>query len=270
MTAIKNIIANFKRYSFLMKQLISRDFKVKYKRSVLGVLWSILQPILMMTVMAIVFSQMFKFKVEGTNFIVYLMTGIVMFNYFSEASNTAMTSVVTNFSLINKVYIPKYIFPIAKCLFVGINFLLTLIPWLGVILLSYVGLGGYVCHINIWYLLLPYIFICLFMFTLGIGLITACISVFLRDMFYIYGIILTIWNYLTPVFYSIEILPPSLQSIFKLNPLYIFLTGARSIVLAGARPSITQMAAMFAYGFLTLIIGLYVFKKKQDKFIYYV
>lgn len=270
MTAIKNIFANFKRYSFLMKQLISRDFKVKYKRSVLGVLWSILQPILMMTVMAIVFSQMFKFKVDGINYLVYLMTGIIMFNYFSEASTNAMTSVVYNFSLINKVYIPKYIFPISKCLFVGINFLLTLIPWFAIILLSHFGLGEYVCHLNIWYILLPYIFLCFFMFTLGIGLIVSCISVFLRDMFYIYGIIITIWNYLTPVFYSIQILPEKLQTIFKFNPLYIYITGVRSIVLAGSRPSLVQLGSMLLIGTIVLGIGLFVFKKKQDKFIYYV
>ena len=153
---VKSIYINLKRYWFLMSQLISRDFKVKYKRSVLGVVWSLLYPILMMCVMAIVFSQMFKFKVEGINYLVYLMTGLIMFSYFSEASTAAMTSVVTNFTLINKVYIPKYIFPIAKCMFVGINFVLTLIPWLGIILLSYVGLGGYTCHINWYYLLLPY------------------------------------------------------------------------------------------------------------------
>lgn len=122
MTRVKGIISNFKRYWFLMSQLISRDFKVKYKRSVLGVLWSLLNPILMMTVMAIVFSQMFKFKVDGINYLVYLMTGIVLWNYFSQASNMAMTSVVENFSLINKIYIPKYVFPISKCLFVGIDF----------------------------------------------------------------------------------------------------------------------------------------------------
>ena len=270
MQAIKNIFGNFKRYSFLMKQLISRDFKVKYKRSVLGVLWSILQPILMMTVMAIVFSQMFKFKVEGINYLVYLMTGIIMFNYFSEASSNAMVSVVYNFGLINKVYIPNYIFPISKCLFVGINFLLTLIPWFAIILLSYVGLGSYTCHVNLWYLLLPYIFLCFFMFTLGIGLIIACVSVFLRDMFYIYSIIITIWNYLTPVFYSLEILPPSLQTIFKFNPLYIYITGVRSIVLASSRPSFMQLGSMLLIGVITLFIGLFVFKKKQDKFIYYV
>ena len=253
-----------------MKQLISRDFKVKYKRSVLGVLWSILQPILMMTVMAIVFSQMFKFKVDGINYLVYLMTGIIMFNYFSEASNSAMTSVVMNFGLINKIYIPKYIFPVAKCLFVGINFLLTLIPWFAIILLSHVGLGEVTCHLNIWYLLLPYIIICLFMFTLGIGSILACVSVFLRDMFYIYSIILTIWNYVTPIFYSIEILPSSLQPIFKCNPLYMFITGVRSIVLTGQRPSLIQLGSMLLVSVATLCIGLVIFKRKQDKFIYYV
>ena len=130
MNTLKNIWANFRKYQFLMSQLISRDFKVKYKRSVLGIVWSLLYPILMMTVMALVFSQMFKFKVDGINYLVYLMTGIVMFNYFSEATNTAMTSVVSNFSLINKVYIPKYIFPISKCIFVGINFVLKILcPW---------------------------------------------------------------------------------------------------------------------------------------------
>ena len=163
MKILTGMISNFKRYWFLMTQLISRDFKVKYKRSVLGIVWSLLNPILMMTVMAIVFSQMFKFKVEGINYLVYLMTGLIMFNYFSAASNAAMTSVVENFTLINKVYIPKYIFPIAKCLFVGIDFVLTLIPWLAIIGLSYFGLGEYTCHFNIYFLILPYIFICMFL-----------------------------------------------------------------------------------------------------------
>lgn len=265
----KGMLANFKRYSFLMKQLISRDFKVKYKRSVLGVLWSLLYPVLMMAVMALVFSQMFKFKTEGMNYIVYLMTGIVMFNYFSEATNTAMTSVISNFSLINKVYIPKYIFPIAKCLFVCINFFLTLIPWLIIIFLTRFGLGEFPCYFNWWYLLIPYILICFVLFTMGIGLILSCISVFLRDIMYIYGIVLTIWNYLTPTFYSLEILPIYLQEIFKINPLYQFITCVRSIVLSGQRPSLTMLATITLWGLGTFIIGSLIFKKKQDKFIYY-
>ncbi len=270
MTQIKKIWSNFKRYQFLMSQLISRDFKVKYKRSVLGVVWSLLYPVLMMAVMAMVFSQMFRFKVEGVNYLVYLMTGIVMFQYFSEASNTAMTSVVGNFGLLNKVYIPKYIFPLAKCLFVGINFVLTLIPWFILIILTQFGLGTYPASINWYYLLLPYIFLCLFIFTVGMGLFLSCISVFLRDVFYIYGIILTIWQYFTPVFYTIEILPPSLQSLFKFNPLYQFITAAREIVLYGRCPSITSIVVMGVMAVGTLLIGGFIFKKKQDKFIYYI
>ena len=270
MKKLNNIISNFKHYWFLMTQLISRDFKVKYKRSVLGVVWSLLYPILMLTVMAIVFSQMFRFQVEGVNYLVYLMTGIIMWNYFNEASNTAMTSVVMNFSLINKVYIPKYIFPIAKCLFVGINFVLTLIPWMAIIGLSYFGLGEYTCNFNVYYLVLPYIFFCMFLFTVGISLFLSCVSVFLRDVFYIYGIVLVMWNYLTPVFYSIEILPTTLQSIFKFNPLYQFLTAAREIVLYGRCPSLTTLAILGLIGICSVLFGSIVFKKNQDKFIYYV
>src|SRR5699024_10747478 len=126
MKIINNLKYTYKKYGFLLQQLVSRDFKVKYKRSVLGILWSLLYPVLTMTVMALVFTNMFKFSTPGVNYLVYLMTGLVIFNYFSEATNLAMSSVVANFSLINKVYIPKYIFPISKCIFVGINFLLTL------------------------------------------------------------------------------------------------------------------------------------------------
>lgn len=270
MTMFKNIIANFNKYSFLMGQLILRDFKVKYKRSVLGVVWSLLYPILMMSVMAIVFSQMFRFQVEGVSYLVYLMTGIIMFNYFSEASNNAMVSVVYNFGLINKVYIPKYIFPLAKCIFVGINFLLNLVPWLLIIILTQFGLGEYPASINLYYLILPYIFFCLFLFTVGVGFLISCLSVFLRDVFYIYGIILTIWNYFTPVFYSIEILPAYLQTLFKFNPLFQFLDGARTIVLYGQCPSLLSLVIMGLIGVASVVIGGYVFKKNQDKFIYYI
>ena len=268
MNTLKNIFANIKRYSFLLKQLIMRDFKVKYKRSILGVLWSILYPVLMMAVMALVFSQMFKFSVPGVNYLVYLMTGLVMFSYFSEATNTAMTSVVSNFALINKVYIPKYIFPISKVLFVGINFLLTLIPLLFIILFT--GSGDTKCVINIWYLLLPYIFVCFVMFTAGVGLLISTISVFLRDMFYIYGIILTIWNYVTPIFWNLSMLDGrSYQALFTYNPLYIFINGARSIILFGERPSGVTLLIMFLIGAGMLLFGSIIFKKKQDKFIYY-
>ncbi len=262
-------MANFKHYSFLMRQLISRDFKVKYKRSVLGILWSLLYPVLMMAVMAIVFSKMFRFQVEGVNYLVYLMTGLVMFNYFSEASNSAMTSVVSNFSLMTKVYIPKYIFPVAKCLFVGINFVLSLIPLLVIILFTGNPAEGTRCVINGWYLLLPYVFICMFLFTIGLGLFLSCISVFFRDMFYIYGIILMIWNYLTPVFYDVSILSDKIRFLMKFNPLYVFITSAREIILYNRCPSTELLLGCLFFALGMLLIGAVVFKKNQDKFIYY-
>lgn len=265
---IKAIINNFKKYSFLMSQMIMRDFKVKYKRSVLGVVWSLLYPVLMMAVMALVFSNMFKFKVEGVNYLVYLMIGLVIFNYFNEASTTAMSSVITNFSLINKVYIPKYIFPLSKCLFVGINFLLTLIPLL--IIIVFTGTPETRCIINVYYLLIPIAFVCMFLFTVGIGFILSTIAVFFRDILYIYGIIMTIWTYFTPIFYDLSILPVKLQALFKLNPLYQFINFVRTIVLNNQLPSFGNFLGCIFYGVFTFLIGCIVFKKNQDKFIYYI
>lgn len=263
MKIINNLKYTYKKYGFLMKQLVSRDFKVKYKRSVLGIFWSLLYPVLTMAVMALVFTNVFKFSTPGVNYLAYLMSGLVIFNYFSEASNLAMSSVVANFSLINKVYIPKYIFPISKCLFVGINFLLTLIPLYAIILLTGTG-------INIYHLLLPYAFICLLLFTVGFGLILATVSVFLRDMFYIYGVIITLWTYMTPIMYDISIISGPLQVIFKLNPMYWFIYFARDIILYHQVPGINVWIYCGLFAIVFLLIGIFVFKKNQDKFIYYV
>ena len=269
MTFVKNIFYNVKKYRFLLSQLVIRDFKIKYKRSVLGVLWSILYPLLMMMVMAIVFSNMFKFNMEGVNYLVYLMSGLVIFNYFSEATNSALISITSNASLINKVYIPKYIFPIAKCLFVAINFVLSLLPLFLIVAFSGNAAEGTKCYLNVYYLLLPFIYVCMFMFTVGVGYILSTIAVFLRDMIYIWGIFLTILNYFTPIFYSITILPEWLQSIFKLNPLYQFINATRDILLFSKMPSWENLVLCFVYGVVFMIIGLFVFKKKQNKFIYY-
>ena len=266
---IKRVLINFKKYSFLLKELIKRDFKIKYKRSVLGVLWSILYPLLMMSVMAIIFSNMFKFKVDNVNFSVYLMCGLVLWNYFCEATNSSLTAIVGNFSLLNKVYIPKYIFPIAKCLFAGINFLFTLIPLFLIILIAKTPDGAH--HvINLSYLLIPVVFLEMLMFTIGISYILSTVTVFLRDVIYIWGIVLTILNYFTPIFYSITILPTNLQNIFKFNPIYLYINSLREIVLFHTPPTPTYILTGLLVGFCTMIIGMLMFRKKQDKFIYYI
>lgn len=263
MKIINNLKYTYKKYGFLLQQLVSRDFKVKYKRSVLGIVWSLLYPVLTMAVMALVFTRMFKFSTPGVNYLVYLMSGLVIFNYFSEASNLAMSSVVANFSLINKVYIPKYIFPISKCVFVGINFLLTLIPLYAIIFITGTG-------INIYHLLLPYAFLCMFIFTVGFGLILSTVAVFLRDIFYIYGVVLTLWTYMTPIMYDIAIISGPLQTIFKLNPLYWFIYFARDIILYNQVPDINVWIYCGLFAVVFLVLGIIIFKKNQDKFIYYV
>lgn len=267
---IKRVWLNFKKYSFLLKQLVSRDFKVKYKRSVLGVLWSVLYPVLMMLVMNIVFSRVLKFNTEGVSYITYLLSGLIMFNYFTEATNLSMSSVVGNFSLLNKVYIPKYIFPLSKCLVTAINFALTLIPLYIVIIIEGLRHPEFGMRLNIFHLLLPYDYLCLFMFTLGVGLILASVTVFVRDMLYIYGIITLIWTYLTPIMYDISYITGPLQTIMKLNPMYLYINFARMIILHGWVPSLAYFAACGGSALFVLFIGVVVFKKTQDKFIYYV
>ena len=259
----KNVMINLKKYSFLLQQLVSRDFKVKYKRSVLGIVWSLLYPILTMVVMAIVFSNVFKFSTPGVSYLAYLLSGLIIFNYYSEASNLSMSSVVGNFGLLNKIYIPKYIFPLSKCLFVGINFLLTLVPLY--IVLFATGTG-----VNWYHLFLPYSYLCLFMFTLGMGFILSAVSVFLRDMFYIYGIIIMMWTYLTPIMYDINLISANLQPWLKLNPLYHYINFAREIILYGRMPQPFTWITCLVSSVAVLLIGVIVFKKTQDKFIYYV
>ena len=261
---IASLLRSAKKYGFLLYELILRDFKVKYKRSVLGMLWSLLYPVLMMCVMALVFRNVFRFSSPGVSYLSYLMTGLTFFNYFSEASNLAMSSVVANFALLNKVYMPKYIFPLSKCLFVGINFLLTLLPLYAVILLTGTGLCWQ-------HLLLPYAYVCLFLFTLGMALLLSASAVFLRDLFYIYGIVLTIWTYLTPIMYELESVgSAALIALLKLNPLYQYILFARTIILSHATPSAGQFFCCALSAVLALLIGAGFFRRRQDRFIYYV
>ena len=264
MQFFRNMRYSYQRYRYLLRQLVIRDFKVKYKRSVLGIAWSLLYPLLTMSVMALVFTNYFKFTTPGVSYIAYLLTGLTYFNYFSEASNLSMSTIVANFSLISKVYVPKYIFPLSKCLFVGINFLLTLIPLYAVILLTGTGL----CWQHV---LLPYSFVCLFTFTLGMGFLLSAVSVFLRDMFYIYGVMLTLWTYLTPIFYDINMIStPWIVALLKCNPLYQYISFARTIILYHLTPTLYQFLACGGTAIAVLLIGATVFRKTQDNFIYYI
>lgn len=250
-----------KKYGFLMKQLVSRDFKTRYKRSVLGVFWSFLNPLLMMIVQYIVFSQLFKSDID--NYAGYLLCGTVAFNFFNEGVGQALTSIVGNASLITKVYLPKYVYPITRVLSSGINLLMSLIPLVIVALLT----GE---KITKSYLMLPYILICLMIFTMGMGMIMASAMTFFRDMQFLWGVLSMIWMYITPLFYPLSIVPKEVRTYFVINPMYHYVDAIRSIILNGMTPRPVEFAICTMCALAMFIVGSCVFKKSQNKFIFYI
>ncbi|MED4954840.1 ABC transporter permease [Paenibacillus macerans] len=253
-----NLIYAFKKYRFLVNQLVSRDFKSKYKRSILGVIWSFLNPLVTMTVQYIVFSNLFRFDID--NYTVYLLTGVVFFNFFNEATNQSMNSIVGNSALITKVYVPKFIYPISKVLSSTINLLLSIIPLVAVLIITGVKFTPS-------YILLPLGFLFIIIFSLGIGFILSSIMVFFRDTQFLWGIIVMLWMYLTPIFYPETILPDGLKFIMDANPLYHFIKFIRIIIMQGISPEPNLYLTCLLYSFITLIIGSLFFKKTQDKFV---
>lgn len=248
----------YTRYSFLVRQLVARDFKRKYKRSVLGVLWSFLNPLLTMAVQYLVFNTLFKSSIE--NFVVYLLSGIVLFNFFSEAVNLGLTSITDNAHLINKVYMPKEIYPFSRALSATVNLLIALIPLLGATLLSGLPITKAI-------LLLPIGLLLLFMFSLGLGMLLGTSMVYFRDTQFLWSVISILWTYLTPTFYPITIVPAALLPIFKLNPMYLFITFTRTILIEGIAPSPMVYLGCFISAFAMLGIGWSVFKKHQKNFV---
>ncbi len=250
-----------KRYSFLLSQLIKRDFKKKYRRSVLGVLWSLLNPLLTMAVQFFVFQRIFRFNVE--NYAVYLLTGIVLFSYMSDTTQQAMGNIVENASLINKVYVPKYIYPISRVLSSTVNFFFSAIALYLMIIFSGVAITWH--HIA-----LLYMFVTLLGFITGMSLLLCTMMVFFRDTQFLYTVFVTLWTYGTPIFYPESILSETLMKIMSFNPMYHFLKFARTVILEHQIPSTQTWLMCAGFAVLFLFIGMAVFRKHQNKFILYV
>nr|WP_297172680.1 ABC transporter permease [uncultured Agathobaculum sp.] len=253
-----NICIAFSRYRYLMKQLVSRDFKTKYKRSVLGVLWSFLNPLLTMLVQYIVFSTLFKSDIA--NFPVYLLTGIVCFSFFSEATTMSLSSIVGNASLITKVYVPKYIYPLTRVMSSTINFGLSLVPLLIVLFITRTPIRPSI-------LLLPFGIGCLFALSLGIGMLLAAMMVFFRDTQFLWGVISMLWMYATPIFYPESIIPGNFMMLYKMNPLYHIIRFIRIVLIDGVSPEPKAYALALIASIVPLLAGAMVFKKTQDRFV---
>lgn len=261
MNLIRQQIKNLYKYRWLLQQLVGRDMKVKYKRSVLGYLWSLLNPLLMMIVLSAVFSNVFRFSIN--NFPIYLLCGQVLFTFFSESTSMAMSSIINGAGLIKKVYVPKYILPLSKVLSSFINLMYSLIAV--VIMLIFFRIPP-----RLTMLLFPIPLIYLFVFSLGIGLILSVAATHFRDVIYLYSILIQAWTYFTPLFYPIDAVAEPIQRLIKFNPMYHIVTYFRDIIMYGNVPTLKTNLICIAFSLISLIIGILVFRKHQKDFLLYV
>lgn len=252
----------FRKYQPLLGQLVMKDIKLKYRRSFLGYLWSILNPLMIMLIMLIVFSSMFKAEIK--NFAAYLIIGQMIFGFVSDATNLAMSSINGNAALIKKVYVPKYIFTMSKITSSFVNMMFSLAAMIIVFIITHVSP-------NVYMFFIPAILVEEYIFCLGLGLFLAQAAVFFKDIQYIYSAFLTAWMYFTPIFYPIEQLPSVLQNTIRYcNPVYSYILQFRTIVLTGSFPDLSVIAYGFITAFIMLLAGAWFFAKNQDRFILYI
>ena len=215
----------------------------------------------MMVITAMVFSTLFRFNVE--NYVLYLLVGQVVFTFFSEATNFAMGSILENSTLIKKVYVPKYLFPFSRVVSSCVNLLFT-IPAI-LIMMVYTG------QIPNWHIISFFLPLTLMLiFCLGVGLILSAGVVYFRDMFHLYGVVLTGLSYATPIFYPEQIVPEKFRFLLEYNPLYYFVRSFREVLYSGGLPSWDNTLLCLGMALLTLISGVYVFRRAQNHFILYI
>lgn len=258
---VHRFVANFLKYRYLLIELVKRDIKVKYRRSVLGIFWSFLEPLLFMIVLTIIFSTFFKGNIE--NYPVYVLSGRLVFMFYSQATGGALRSITRNASIIKKIYVPKYIYPVSQTFSSLVTFLLSLIILVLVMLVT-----GAPFTIYIALFLVPTVL--LIIFNIGVGLILATVNVFFRDIEHLYGVFLTLIMYCSAVFFPAEIIPANFQWILTWNPVYAMIKLTRDVFLYGQLfDTFTLLFATFA-AIGSLIIGMILFYRYQDKFILYI
>ncbi len=261
---------NFWRYRYLLENLVMRDFKLRYRRSVLGVAWSVLNPLLMCLVYWAVFSSLFaSMKSDGIqNFAVYLLCGQLLFSFFAESSNNSMLSMLGAAPLMKKVYIPKYIFPLEKCCFGMVNCFFSFIALLIVMLMT----GN---SITFAIFLAIYPLITLFFFTLGVSLALAAFTVFFRDVMHMWTVFTTALMYFSAIFYdptSMGVIAGgfNMQTMILFNPLYWYITAFRTTVMKGELLTFSMVWVCGLCAIVSMCVGSYIFSKTQDKFVLHI
>lgn len=255
------LIQLISNYRFLFEELVKRDFKKKYKRTVLGMAWSLLSPLLMLLVMRLVFTHFFGKDIP--HYTIYLFCGNLVFTYFNDATREGMNSLMGNAKIFTKVNVPKYLFLLAKNVQTCINFLLTLIIFFLFCIADDI--------VFTWkFLLLLYPVALLLLFNIGVGLVLSALYVFFRDVQYLWSVFTRLLMYVSAIFYSIDTFPAETRNLFLVNPVYLFIRYFRKIVIDGAIPSVWFHLLMAFDTVVVLAVGCWIYKRYNTKFLYYV
>lgn len=250
-----------KKHQFLLEELVKRDFKKKYKRTILGVAWSVLSPLLTLLVMSLVFTQFFGRNTP--HYTIYIFCGNVVFSYFNESTSQGMQSLLQNAPIFTKVNIPKYLFLLSKNVQTLINFGLTLIVLIIFCLLDRITFT--------WrFVMLLYPIALLVLFNLGVGMILSALFVFFRDIQYLWSVFTLLLMYCSAIFYKVDNFSETIQKVFLINPVYLFISYFRKIIIETTVPSIWIHLLMLFDACAMLGLGLLIYKKNNTKFLYYV
>ena len=255
------MFGGLKRHRFLFEELVKRDIKKKYKRTILGMGWSMLMPLLTLLVMKLVFGQFFGRNMN--HYTTYLFCGNLLFCWFSEATNHGMSSLYSNASIFTKVNVPKYLFLFAGSVQTLINFALTLLVFFVFCAFDHVEFT--------WkFVLLAYPVVTLMLFNVGMGLVLSALFIFFRDIDYLWRVFLQLLMYGSAIFYTIDRFPPGMQLAFACNPLYRHIAYFREVVLGGCVPSLETHLTLAGFALAALIAGMYMYKHYNTRFLYYV
>ena len=245
-------------YWYLLKQLVRRDILTRYKRSVLGVAWTMLNPLGTMLIMSFVFSNLFH---TVGNYSIYLLSGLLVWNFFAQSTNAAMSGLVWGGSLMKQIYVPRTIFGISAIGTAMVNMVLSLVPLFLVILVSRAPIYWTI-------VLIPFLILLLAAFSIGIGLTISTLAVYFPDVLEMYQILLTAWMYLTPLMYPEDIIPAQYLSLYRLNPMYWMVKLFRAIVYEGRIPLFSEIWPALAWAFGALVFGWIFFASKSDEYAY--
>lgn len=255
------MLEKLKKHKFLFEELVKRDFKKKYKGTMLGMGWSMLMPLLMLLVMKVVFENFFGHGIN--HYTTYLFCGNLVYTWFSEATNLGMRSLVGNSGIFTKVNVPKYIFLLSGSVQTLINFGLTMLVFFLFCALDDIAFT--------WrFLLLVFPIVTLFLFNVGVGLVLSALHVFFRDMDYIWRVFLLLLMYGSAIFYPVDRLSPKVQVVFAFNPVYRHIAYFREVVLAGTVPGWQTHLTLIGFAAVVLLLGGWMYKRYNTKFLYYV